>query len=716
MLVLGQGGDLRQEGGREEGKTSSYREHETRQVRGGVIQSPRIKMAFNAGLPRRTMAGAVNRRKAGDGSVAVDKQLVILAALVIVTILFIGVGMYYSTHVVTADEDAKEKLFNDYDEAFQSKLHPFKSAVNNMTEEIELWDRLNPRERRHHMKGIMSNFQAASKHLKGLMEMNGELDAEGELVKYDDDGKSELLDTYMRWGNWALCASWVQFNRRDTFEYMQELARDFHGKVVVAKDRNSFTVDWSRSIGSRPCHDPRYVSQDLLTEVNMVYSAQCSCSNHGLAGQFLRNQTWTRMSNHGVTVFKEGYTHSEYKNKKYQDIFKDCGVRVPTEKIRQAELSIQEDVEAWNLDMRHMKYVLHPMKMEHFDEGLNMDHAVHLRRSRCAKKSTYTLDPKRLKTKGLTDDEKRRGVIVEFHEDDRLMMELPSKVFDDEEDDDKVRDVFFHYVFQKDYYFFNNAGYLTFANIAIKHMIRMIEDHNIDRDVPVLELGAADGWFGTAVMSVVPQAELTFTDIKMKYMNDLKWGWKRNKFDEKRAVFLEGSLFDPLENLKAPNGKLKKYDFIYFNPPQDLGIRMLSGADTGTKDGSGFYDETPEELRKLKKKKGNARHGVKYEWAQQLWQAPQFDFEPIDDVLVDNKDSLDWFRKFERLYERYLNPGGVAFFVVEVENVPAMYKLFLTSPRAKHRTVRRWWVPNCPDAFLAVSDERPYENSNRNDK
>ena len=78
-------------------------------------------------------------------------------------------------------------------------------------------------------------------------------------------------------------------------------------------------------------------------------------------------------------------------------------------------------------------------------------------------------------------------------------------------------------------------------------------------------------------------------------------------------------------------------------------------------------------------------------------------------------DTIDLFRKFERMYEMYLNPGGVAFFVVEIENVPAMYKLFLASKRSKHRIVRRWWVPNSPFAFVAVSDERPYLNENTND-
>ena len=64
------------------------------------------------------------------------------------------------------------------------------------------------------------------------------------------------------------------------------------------------------------------------------------------------------------------------------------------------------------------------------------------------------------------------------------------------------------------------------------------------------------------------------------------------------------------------------------------------------------------------------------------------------------------FTEFEAVYEQFLFPGGVVFFVVDNINVPVMYKMFLLSPRAKHRVMRRWWVPNSDQAFIAVSDER----------
>lgn len=281
---------------------------------------------------------------------------------------------------------------------------------------------------------------------------------------------------------------------------MQELARDFQGRVVVAKDRNSFTVDWSASIGSRPCHDPRYVSQDILGDLNMVYDAQCSCTGRGLAGEYSKNMTWPRMLRHNVVAFKEGSKMGT------KDVFSTCGVRIYTARMRRQELQLSEDIQHWHLDAHHLKYVLKPMKKEHFDKDEDIDRTVHLRKSRCASRTTYVMDPKRLKTKGLTAAQRRTQVPINFHEDDRLKLKLPSSVFDDEEDPKEIKDIFFHYVFKKDYYYFGNAGMLTFANIAIKQIVTKIEEANVKRPVPVLELGAAEGWFGTAVASVVPQA------------------------------------------------------------------------------------------------------------------------------------------------------------------------------------------------------------------
>ena len=371
--------------------------------------------------------------------------------------------------------------------------------------------------------------------------------------------------------NPSLIIALFSFSRRDTYEYMQELARDFQGKVIIAKDRNSFTVDWHQSLGSKPCHDPRYVSQDLIGDLNMVYEAQCSCTGRGLAGAYTKNMTWPRMLRHDVVVFKEGSKMGS------KDIFATCGVRIYTNRLRREELSLTEDLQHWSVGSKQMKYLMKPMKNEHFDKEVDAERTIHMRKSRCALKTIFSLDPKRLKTKGLTPNQRRTQEPVNFHEDDRLVMKLPSSVFYDEENPKLVKDISFHYVFKKDYYFFENAGLLTFANIAIKEIVAKIQDANIKRPVPILELGAADGWFGIACNAVVPEATLTFTDIKMKFMDDLKRAWKENNFDENKATFVEGDLFNPLVNLKDKTGKTKKYDFIWFYPPQRLEMESIYG-------------------------------------------------------------------------------------------------------------------------------------------
>lgn len=73
------------------------------------------------------------------------------------------------------------------------------------------------------------------------------------------------------------------------------------------------------------------------------------------------------------------------------------------------------------------------------------------------------------------------------------------------------------------------------------------------------------------------QATLTFTDIQMKFMDDLKWAWKYNKLEPERAKFIEGNLFNPLSKIRTTSGKLKKYDFIWFYPPQRREIQQIYG-------------------------------------------------------------------------------------------------------------------------------------------
>ena len=212
-------------------------------------------------------------------------------------------------------------------------------------------------------------------------------------------------------------------------------------------------------------------------------------------------------------------------------------------------------------------------------------------------------------------------------------MELGTNVFDDEEDHTKVKDVYFHYVFQKDYYFFSNSGLLTFANIAIKHMVRMRDDNSITRDIPILEMGAADGWFGTACMAVMPTAELTFTDIHMKFMDDLKWGWKRNGFEESRVTYLEGSLFEPLYGNLNAKGRVKKYDFMYFNPPQERKLSYFFHRDVEEQYHNGrnivnsFFKDIQDKFVRDDK-------DFTWELMESYWEAPQINVEPIEEELV----------------------------------------------------------------------------------
>ena len=663
------------------------------------------RMAFTP-QPRRTMS---------KNAAAVDTQLVILTALVLTTILFIGAGMWYSTHLIQMDDMAKAANEAKAEEMYMSKLHKFHSQAWNQSV-VEEHDRqmdLNAVDRKVNAWHHRYNAQMATVHHLQENEIRHQNAMEVDdsvIVRYDDDGKSPLFHTAMKWGNWALCAKTVQFNRRDTFEYMQELARDFQGRVKIAKDGNSFTVDWSHSIGSKPCHDPRYVSQDILFDVNMMFNAQCSCNGEGLASDYSRNQTWTRMLPHNALVFREdGGVNVD---KKYRS-FKDCGVRIWTGQVRENELKLTSNIESWDLDARHLKYAVKPQSQEHFDDALGFERAQHLRRSRCPKRSTYSLDPKRLKTKGISDVWKRAMKPVSFHEDDRLVMELETKVFDDEEDHTKVKDVFFHYVFQKDYYFFSNAGLLTFANIAIKHMIRMRDENKITRDIPILEMGAADGWFGTACMAVMPEADLTFTDIHMKFMDDLKWGWKRNGFDEKRVTYLEGSLFDPLYNNLNSKGRVKKYDYMYFNPPQERKLEYFFHRDS-EEHYRNSADVVNSVFKNIQDKIVRTEDSVTWSMMEDFWAAPQLNIEPMEEELVKGYSNIKLFTEFEAVYEQFLFPGGVVFFVVDSINVPVLYKMFLISPRAKHRVMRRWWVPNSDQAFIAVSDERKYSNDNAN--
>ena len=579
--------------------------------------------------PRRTMS---------KSAAAVDTQLVILTALVLTTMLFIGAGMWYSTHLVRMEDEAVAVREAKSEEMYMSKLHKYHSKLFNMTavEERDKEMDISPIDYKNNKWHHRYNSQMATvQHLNEaeIMHQNAMQITDADIIRYDDTGKIALFQTAMRWGNWALCAKSVQFNRRDTFEYMQELARDFQGRVKISKDGNSFTVDWSHSIGSKPCHDPRYVSQDILSDINMMHTSQCSCNSEGLASDYGRNQTWTRMLPHGVLVFREdGGPSAAGDRRRYKD-FRDCGVRIYTGKVREAEMQLTSNIESWDLDAKHLKYAVKPQMQEHFDDAIGFDRVVHLRRSRCPKRSTYTLDPKRLKTKGLTDTQRRSMTPVNFHEDDRLVMELGTNVFDDEEDHTKVKDVYFHYVFQKDYYFFSNSGLLTFANIAIKHMVRMRDDNSITRDIPILEMGAADGWFGTACMAVMPTAELTFTDIHMKFMDDLKWGWKRNGFEESRVTYLEGSLFEPLYGNLNAKGRVKKYDFMYFNPPQERKLSYFFHRDVEEQYHNGrnivnsFFKDIQDKFVRDDK-------DFTWELMESYWEAPQINVEPIEEELV----------------------------------------------------------------------------------
>ena len=72
------------------------------------------------------------------------------------------------------------------------------------------------------------------------------------------------------------------------------------------------------------------------------------------------------------------------------------------------------------------------------------------------------------------------------------------------------------------------------------------------------------------------------------------------------------------------------------------------------------------------------------------WEAPQWNDEPMESYIVDGPDNIDMFRRFEKMYEKYLNPGGTVFLVVDDINVPKLYKLFLSSSRARGRTMRRY--------------------------
>jgi len=105
---------------------------------------------------------------------------------------------------------------------------------------------------------------------------------------------------------------------------------------------------------------------------------------------------------------------------------------------------------------------------------------------------------------------------------------------------------------------------------------------------------------------------------------------------------------------------------------------------------------------------------VTWSMMEDFWAAPQLNIEPMEEELVKGYSNIKLFTEFEAVYEQFLFPGGVVFFVVDSINVPVLYKMFLISPRAKHRVMRRWWVPNSDQAFIAVSDERKYSNDNAN--
>lgn len=88
-----------------------------------------------------------------------------------------------------------------------------------------------------------------------------------------------------------------------------------------------------------------------------------------------------------------------------------------------------------------------------------------------------------------------------------------------------------------------------------------------------------------------------------------------------------------------------------------------------------------------------------------MWEAPQLDDEPAESYLVDGIDNIDMFRRFEKLYENYLSPGGTVFMLVDDVNLSRLYKLLLTSHRSRTKTIRRYQLKK---ADVCMSERHIY--------
>jgi release factor glutamine methyltransferase len=138
------------------------------------------------------------------------------------------------------------------------------------------------------------------------------------------------------------------------------------------------------------------------------------------------------------------------------------------------------------------------------------------------------------------------------------------------------------------------------------------------------DLCCGSGCLGLAIKKRYPQLKVVLTDLSIEALELAKENGKRNGVE---VEYLQGSLFEPLEGRMA--------DFIISNPP------YVSQRE---------YEQLPNEVR---------------------------DFEPKQALLA-GPTGLEFYERFSQQMERFLRPGGRAWFEIGADQAEQVKNLFLS--------------------------------------